>query len=404
MSFSSMIISVVLGILVWLFWKVYLKSRVSLAQARFFLLLSVAVVVFIPFIAFPALREVAPRLLPEISVVQNSLAWVPSSNKAMQFSAKLIIVTGSCVQVVLFIWTYFRIQRYRRKGQKSLISNHRVVVHPDVPSPFVFIRTIFLPHMNRGEMNWVIEHEMAHLKLVHQWDSSFLLIARTLAWWNPLLWTLSKELKLTHEKQADLAVVQSKGNAEEYAQQLVDYAVKGGFAFAHNYSITHQIKERMKNLNAIQKKSTSAMMLSTLFLFMLSFGAIYAQESSALSPIQVDQMPLLAGCEEGDEACFNEKLLEHVVSQIEVPKGVEFTQEPARFWVSFVIDEEGNVGSVELMRSPCADPNSEECAEVKAEISDALTSLPVEKAAVKGGVFVKVEYTVPVVIAMKGEE
>lgn len=404
MSFSAMVISVVLGFLIWGFWKSFVKERVSLHQARFFLLISMVVVVFVPMISLPSLRVAAPQLLPEISIVQTSLAWVPHSNKALQFSAKLLILAGSVVQVLLFIWTYFRIQRFRMKGNALSIANHKVVVHPNVPSPFVFIRTIFLPHMNEGEMDWVIEHEMAHLKQKHQWDSGFLLVARTIAWWNPMVWMLSRELRLTHEKQADLAVVQSKGNAEEYAQQLVEYAVKGGYAFAHNYSITHQILERMKNLNAIQRKSTSAMMISSIFLFLLSFGAVYAQESSTLAFTEVDQMPTLTGCEEGDKMCFNQKLIEHVVAQLEVPKGIELSEEPARFWTSFVIDEEGNIGSVELVRSPCADANSDDCAAVKVEISDALISLPVEKAAMKDGVFVKVQYTVPIVIAMTGGE
>lgn len=404
MSLSSILISLVAGGVFWLYWRGLARSKMSLKASRIILLIALPVIGILPFLSFAPMREMTMQFLPEVSVIEQSTKWLPKGNVGLQFSIDMVIVGGAIIQLAFFLTTIVRTRRWSKIGERTTRERREVVVHPSIPAPFTFLRTVFTPPIPEEDAHCILDHEIAHINRLHQWDSTLMLLVRMLAWWNPFVHLLSGELRLVHEKEADLDVVASR-DINLYAEQLVRYAVHGGFVHVHHYSLTRQIVERMKNLQSTNRSSFSWTLMTLLFVMTLAGGVAFAQESSTHMIVEVDQPPVLEGCEDGDMACFQSTLISHIAQNLTIPKGLDFGDQNPRFFVKFEIDEEGNVENMQTLRSPCSGSDdadmASDCNQVEDAIRKALETLPIVKAAMKDGAFVKVQYTIPVLVALE---
>lgn len=403
MSFAGMIMSVLAGAVVFLYWRSAAKGRLSLGASRAFLLMSVIVLALIPFSSFIDVSRIGIAELPEVSVGHSLTQWVPQNSKAWSWSVYTLLLIGAAVQFIPVVITAVRTYRWRKIGTITYERGFAVVESPAVPAPCTFLKTVYLPIIDSEERELILRHEVAHIARRHQWDAMISLMVRMFAWWNPFFWALHSDLRLVHEKQADVeAVLNTDGIF--YKEMLVRHAVSGHLNFTHQYSLKHQIKERMKNLDAIPGKSAFWSALSFSFLLIMSVSSVYAQESRPLEFSEVDQAPLLSGCEEATIECFVKGVGEHIGSTLKLPEGISMNENDNKFWVSFAVTETADIDMIDFQRVPqeCSEADaSSDCGRIQRAIAESVSSLDIIRAAKKDGKYVKVQFTVPINVRLE---
>ena len=169
--------------------------------------------------------------------------------------ATLIIIT--LVQAVSLI-------RFMRNGIRHTDSRgNTIILHScDVP-PFSIFRFIVMSVKDyETSRPYILTHEQEHIRLGHTYDLLLLQCVRTLQWFNPFIWFLSRDLKAVHEYEADQAVINQGIDAKSY-QQLLVIKVVGDRLQPFTNNLNHgSLKKRI--LMMYQKPKTKWGMLKAL--------------------------------------------------------------------------------------------------------------------------------------------
>ncbi len=147
----------------------------------------------------------------------------------------------------------FSIYKLRKNGH---ISEESSILwsNSNIP-PFSFFRTMYLPASLKDtqHVDEVIRHEQVHINSLHSFDIVFTQVMQIICWVNPFIPLIEKSLREIHEFEADKAVIHSGTDPVTYtkilfAQDKTALAVVLGNNF--NYSL---IKRR---LTMFYKKNT----------------------------------------------------------------------------------------------------------------------------------------------------
>ncbi len=137
------------------------------------------------------------------------------------------------------------------------------------------------------------------------------------------------------------------------------------------------------------------------FIFICFFyNSLSAQVSDILT--QADQMPYFTGCEsenftpEEKRSCSDKNLIRFIANQLEYPAIAKEKEIEGTVYVSFVVDESGNVISPKLIRDIGGD-----CGAAALEI---LRMMPRWEPAIHEGKKVKVELRLPIQYSLKNQE
>lgn len=97
-----------------------------------------------------------------------------------------------------------------------------IILHNRDASPFSIFRYIVMSVKDyETERRYILAHEQEHIRLGHTYDLLLCEAMKTLLWFNPFIWFLSRDLKAIHEYEADQAVINQGIDAQSYQQLLV---------------------------------------------------------------------------------------------------------------------------------------------------------------------------------------
>lgn len=142
--------------------------------------------------------------------------------------------------------------RFARRYAARREGAYLIHIVPDGHSPFSIFRHIFISHEDYTENPAILTHEEMHARFHHSADLLLMDLLTAFQWFNPLVWLMSRELKMLHEYQADEAVISQGIDATLYQLLLVRKAVgTERFMIANNFRhsslknrITMMIKEK----------------------------------------------------------------------------------------------------------------------------------------------------------------
>ena len=167
------------------------------------------------------------------------------------FLAGMLVVTG------LTIITWIRIVYVIHFGQKIKKEGYTlVVIDNDKIASFSWMRYVVI---NRNDLDKNISaittHELKHVLSFHWIDLLIAQIICVINWFNPAAWLMRDELMLVHEYQADISVLESGHNPQDYQILLVKKAVGTRFPSLAN-SINHS--KLKKRITMMYKSKSSA--------------------------------------------------------------------------------------------------------------------------------------------------
>ncbi|GEM_PF-2405815 len=213
--------------LFWIFYRIVLAPKKTLALNRYFLLTSVALSFLIPALSIPvtepygimfeAAGQPIETVIPQEEVSSlSSFDW----RKALL----LIQLIGSTGVLSFLVAGILRLRQVTHHA--TPIQNGKIRIYslqaPDLA--FSLFNRIYLSTANRDEttLQQIVAHETAHIHFHHSQDIALICVLQTLFWWNPFVWLWRRSLREVHEFQADDFVLNNGSDAQQYITLMLN--------------------------------------------------------------------------------------------------------------------------------------------------------------------------------------
>ena len=188
-----------------------------------------------------------------MSVVEDTafdyVTWLKSLAVAL-FCLGAVFMVARLVVGQLSVWRMTRSGARRELGEGVVLT-----VVDKLATPFSWFRNVVVAKSDvEQNLDLILEHELAHVRLLHSWDVLAVDIALCVWWFNPALWLLRRELQSLHEYQADDAVLRKGVDAKTYQLLLIKRAVGSRLHSVANCLNHSNLKNR---ITMMCKKSSS---------------------------------------------------------------------------------------------------------------------------------------------------
>lgn len=202
-----------------------------------------------------------------------------------------------------------------------------------------FINKIVInKNLTQIEKSQVIEHEIVHIEKRHSIDMIIYNLYSILFWFNPVIYLLLLELKLTHEFEVDSVLVSSDLEIMNPTTKSILYS-----SIANNYSFNN-LKRRFRMKKYSNSKIMPVLMatLTTVFitLFTVFNTNISNAEEKANEKLEVTKQPTYKG-----------DLMAELSKEITYPKAAKDIGAEGRALVKVIINADGKNYSQSIERS-----------------------------------------------------
>ena len=401
----------------YLLWKLLLSRETFHRFNRVALLVVMALALVLPWIHFsldapsPVTNQMV--MIEELIVTPSGVAQSPEAANAQPWNvmavATVIYFIGMAVVLAWLLHSQWNLHRLLKKGRtEPLPEGNTLHVLPGDVAPFSYFKHIVMGEQDyRDNPREILIHEQAHIRLRHSIDVVFMSVVTLFQWWNPAAWLLYRELRQVHEYEADEAVLNEHVDAKQYQLLLIRKSVGDQlFSMANNFNY-QSLKKRIRMMT-IRKSSQwkrlwALAAVPVVALALLAFANPKTDAATVQNNVDqqvtktsaqdnkvyksVEQMPQFPG---GEVA-----LMKHLQSEIKYPENAAKNNIQGRVVVQFVIDKNGEVGEVKVVRSIDE--------ELDAEAVRVTKALPKFIPGHQDGEAVNVWYTLPISFKLTGD-
>lgn len=248
---------------------------------RFYLLSSLSVSFFIPFIHFNWFT-VESAVLNSPPQVFSVLMKPKKLTQEMHLDKTdwVLIVMGSIAigLLVLLSFNILRIYQIKRKSEVTKMDGFDFMSIEEEAAPFSFLNNLFWKKsISLNDINGqkIFKHEITHIQQNHTLDRLYCQIVSSIFWVNPFNWLIQKELQTIHEFIADEEAV-GNSNVKAFAQMLLQTHYGNHFLNPSHSFFISSIKRRLMMLTTSKKTKYSylrrVMVIPLSFLLMLLFS------------------------------------------------------------------------------------------------------------------------------------
>lgn len=452
MAFISYIVkSEIILFFLWAYYELVLKKQTAFQLNRIYLLGALLFAVGIPFIhlSYPFLNKVPPIYFlsyPSINVLEEG--GINETSPTALLSGPVLFrylfyfyLCGVIVFSIRYLNFWIQIFKFSSLLPHKKIQGLYIYLLPEsVPAFSLFHHLFFNPQgLDKKSKLKIIEHEKVHIRQLHSLDIQISEIICILNWFNPFVWIFKQLILQNHEYLADQKVVQ-QFQTSNYLQLLVSQNLKGKAPF-RNYFSCSNLKRRVQMItqaNSHRYKLFSyvlSIFLSGILFFSSTSLVIGRAESGPLSAVPFTEnqlfstlfpieenttgpVPLIKMIRNGlTESLslstpanspliptqssdislskekmpqFGEDIIQWINARIQYPEAAQTMGLKGKVYVHFIIDKNGEVKDVTLVRkSPYEIFNTEALRVIK--------SMPKWKSPGKvNGKPVHVSYTIPI--------
>ena len=345
-----------------------------------------------------------------------------------------LYLAGAASVVAASLLSIARTRRIIRSGSPEPCEGCRLtLLDRDVPS-FSWGRKVVMSRQDYEKYPAILRHELQHIHAHHSLDVLLMTAVNTIHWFNPLAWIARAELRLLHEYEADEGLIQQGIDATSYQLLLVRKAVgEQRFSLANGFNHA-KLKQRIAMMH---KKPTSGWMrLAYVALLPLLAGTMFLcnPARAEIRPVSsktvtVAEMPAIAetpvvtetpvvaetpvaqnppseegpipfsmvevkpSFQGGDANTFSKWVSANLV----YPEEERLAEHKGRVMVQFVVNTDGSVSDVKVMRSTGYEALDQEAVRV-------ISSSPNWVPGKRKGQDVPVSYMFPVIFQLRGDK
>jgi len=237
----------------WAFYQLILSKETFHHLNRFYLLFMLLLGISLPLLEVASPIAAIPTFwLPESIITASSLPndAIPTitftnNNWTWEDFIKLVYLLGVIGTTWRFLSELYMLFQLRQEAKTEIYPHYTWVQAKDIESPFSFFHLLFwqeAPYQQSAKHQYVLKHELAHIRQWHSVDKLFLSLLGIIFWWHPMVYLFKYSLEQVHEFLADEAATKD-GNKKSYGQLLLSFSSKQK---AHSLTNTF-IKSPLKN-------------------------------------------------------------------------------------------------------------------------------------------------------------
>ena len=206
---------------------------------------------------FETLRDQTPVVFAAEDIEIVNAAVTPLRNQMWGTVVIWIFLAGMAVVSARSVITWLRLVKVISTGEKIRRDGYTLVVSDNERfSPFSWMRYVVISRRDyQTDYSAIATHELKHVTSHHWIDLLIAQVVCIVNWFNPAAWLMRDELMLVHEYQADMAVIDSGHNPQEYQLLLIKKAVGARFPSLAN-SLNHS--KLKKRITMMQKEKSGA--------------------------------------------------------------------------------------------------------------------------------------------------
>ncbi len=405
-----------------LFYDQVLRAERKFSLNRFYLLFGLLIVLAAPKIGLPSFSDGVINhqyVLPEFVVSAAAEIDPLHINKPeSKIEISLVAVIWFLGFLISSFWTLFNL------GKVALLFIGKPKKYRGVPvyrkanysEPFSFLGSVFLPtDLEEDEEQIALAHELIHVNHFHTFDRIILLLIRSVFWFHPLVWLVEKRIIENHEFTADFLALKEI-DRNRYVHTVLKFSglpILDSPAVANSFSKS-SLLNRIVMMNKTNKTNWMkyAFVLPLLVLIVLfsceneiilpstdfSPHASEAPDSGVNEVFKVvEQMPMFPGCDDISDAdkkknCSDRNLLEYIYKRILYPEEARENGIEGTAVVSFVIEKDGSVSNITVLRDPGGGTGDSAKAVVESMNEEDIRWSP----GLQKGKRVRVQYNIPV--------
>lgn len=199
--------------------------RVGTRHAWTFAILATAALPFLPRLPANSVSEIVPQVTMPAIVITGAASAAPESR------VNIVIIVWALMSLAIgmvYLLSYVRLQRARRKWQRTNVANCDVYMSDRFgPAIFGFLSPrIVVPEWIRAassdEQRLILLHEREHIGARDHLLLLLSMLATVAMPWNPFVWLQTRKLRFTMETDCDQRVLAAVPDRERYATLLVD--------------------------------------------------------------------------------------------------------------------------------------------------------------------------------------
>ena len=421
----------------------FLRKDTFFKTNRFYLVLSLVISVLIPFVdlsfLFSGGQQVFIVYLDPVVITPDGIQESINNNNNTFQILTAIYLTGVFIFSIRFIFQLIQLLRLiirfgisRQQGMRLVFTSHEY-------SPFSFFNLIFINDRNihSPEVKKILMHENVHIRQWHSFDLILIELVTIVLWFNPFIWFYRYAIKSLHEYLADEGVLHSGVDANVYSSLLFEQGTGIQINDLTNNFSKSLIKKRIimmtkkKTARLARAKLMIALPLPLSMMMFISINPdMLAQEEkvppppppkkekevnkpvkSGEEPVTItvvekpakekkepkvikmveyqDEEPVFTVVEDMPEYPGGNKALYAFMGQnIKYPQDAKDKGIQGTVYVSFVVEKDGSVSHVKILRGVSKSLDSEAMRVVK--------TMPNWKPGKQRGKAVRVQYNLPI--------
>ena len=376
----------------YLVYVLWLQKETHFSANRIYLILSLVGSICLPFVEVPvyettavgkSIASITNVLLPSVTVVANKAG--EETEMPWLLIGYLTVCGGLLVMLAYHIVKVFL--KIRKEKQLSIaIPGIRVVEGDQFDVPFSFFNSVHVPKNQYSEeqLRIVLQHEMVHVQKRHSADVVFAWVVCSLWWVNPFAWLLLRAIREVHEYQADSVSKGQGAGPAEYIRLMLETSMPGivpALSTGFNKPLTLKrltmiTKEKSVKMSVLKYLLAIPAVLTLIFVFSTSSCSndpkvVDATDSSAYPPPPPPPPPPAVPvtpdepAKESEVFFIVEKMPDfpykdkdgvegfraYVQDNVKYPKEAMDKGIQGKVYVSFVVETDGAVSNVKVVRA-----------------------------------------------------
>ena len=360
-------------LIVWLSYKVLLKGNTFHALNRAYLLVGSLLSLVAPFLPIgkASTKTLIGVQLPTFEV-GNGFAPTEAFSLPVNLYA-IIYAVGAMVALWLFVKSVSSLIKLVKQAEAEILMGE-LVIRSDKAGPFSFLSIIHLPKkLSVTNLETILKHEMAHVKLGHSYDVLWISFLRILFWFNPLLTYYLRTIQEIHEYQAD-ALTHISSTKEHYVKVQLDqlFQLPSDLSFANSFYNSINLKKRVNMIYSerTSKWGTARYLVAVPLITIIGLMAACTESDLPVPPPPPPPPSELAPSADGNMVYKEvevmpefpggmEALMSYMGESIQYPKEAEKEGVEGKVFIQFVVGTDGSVNLIEVLRGVHEDLDAE---------------------------------------------
>ncbi|MFK7783801.1 MAG: TonB family protein [Crocinitomicaceae bacterium] len=307
-----------------------------------------------------------------------------------------IYLGGIALSLLHLGWSLRKVIKPSDAKLLNRLGKQRIYLVSNSAYSYSHFNAIYISEYQLENVQFILDHELAHSRQKHSLDLIFVRVLRCLLWFHPVIYLWESRMKENHEYLADHACTSKEQNIKAYSYALLSSHLGVSIPdLANGFNRKSLLQKRI-----IQLTTKNTFSMKKVILIPVAIAGIVltmsVQLTSNAEPVKEQpKAEIILGDMESQPEFKGgmTAMVTYIQENIQYPKGLANKNIEGKVYVKFVVSKTGKIEHVKLARASEYEAFNKEATRV-------ISNMPDWKPGIKDGKAVSAEMTLPIQFAL----